>query len=73
MIKKEYLEKKINVLLQKKAELEIELDKFKLEENEVLLADTSKKIENNNKLYQKELIQLIDTNIKYILFHLKKR
>lgn len=70
--KKQYLEKKIAVFLQKKAELEIEYDKLKLEENETLLNEVSKKLENNNKLYQKELALLIDTNIKNILFYLNR-
>jgi len=70
--KKVYLEKKIEILLQKKAELEIELDKVKLDENQTLITEIIKKIEHNNKLYQKDLIVLIDLNIKSILFFLKK-
>ncbi len=70
--KKQYIEKRIEIFLQKKAELEIQYDKVKLEENETLLLDISKRAENNNKLYQKELILLIDLNIRDILFLLKK-
>lgn len=70
--KKEYINKKIKVLLQKKAELEIEYEKVKLDENESLLESISKKLDDNDLLYQKELIVLIDFNIKDILFLLKK-